>query len=170
MILETPTCRVRPPRLGDAPSLAECANDFEVWRNLRDRFPHPYTVHDAEDWIRRNGDQEPAVTFFIDVGGRAVGGIALMPNDDIQRCSAEIGYWLGRAFWGRGIVTDAVRAVACYGLERLALTRVYALPFARNAASRRVLAKAGFVEEGVLRKAAIKDGEVIDLVMCALTT
>ncbi|HZO92884.1 MAG TPA: GNAT family N-acetyltransferase [Candidatus Baltobacteraceae bacterium] len=166
MILETPSCIVRPPRLGDAPSVAECANDFDVWRNLRDRFPYPYTVQDAEEWIRRNSGLEPATTFFIEVGGHAAGGIALMPNDDIQRCSAELGYWLGRTFWGRGIVTDAVRAVARYGLERLALTRVYALPFARNAASRRVLAKAGFVEEGILRKAAVKNGEVIDLVMC----
>lgn len=166
--LETPTCVVRTARRSDAAAMARHANDVDVWLNLRDLFPHPYALADAHAWIDRIVDQEPAISFVIDVGGEAIGGIGLTPNVDVERCSAEIGYWIGRAFWGRGIMADAVRAVAQYGFETLGLLRVYALPYAHNAASRRVLAKAGFVEEGVLRKAAIKNGVVIDEVMCAL--
>lgn len=169
-MFETTTCLVRPARQTDAVSLAKHADDFEIWLNLRDAFPHPYALVDAESWINHIMDQDPTITFIIEADGQAGGVIGLTLNTDVERCSAEIGYWVGRAFWGRGIVTEAVRAVSRYGLESLGLQRVYALPFARNAASRRVLAKAGFTQEGVLRKSAIKNGEVLDQALFAITT
>lgn len=169
-VFETAACVVRPGHARDAASLAKHANDFEIWLNLRDAFPHPYSLANGESWIKRIRDEDPRVTFIIEADGEAAGVIGLRRNPDVERCSAEIGYWVGRVFWGRGIVTAAVRAVSRYGLESLGLERVYALPFARNAASCRVLEKAGFTQEGVLRKAAIKNGEVLDEAMFAITT
>jgi RimJ/RimL family protein N-acetyltransferase len=76
--------------------------------------------------------------------------------------SAEIGYWLGERFWGRGIVTEALVAMTRHAIETHELTRVYAVPFAWNTASCRVLEKAGYVLEARLRRSAIKDGQIVD--------
>ena len=102
------------------------------------------------------------LAFAIDVGGDAVGGVSLRPGEDVERYGAEIGYWLGVAYWNRGITTDAVRAVTTHALTTLGLLRVFALPFTRNAASARVLERVGYEREGVLRRSAVKDGEVLD--------
>ncbi len=162
-------CTLRPWRAGDELSLAQHANDREIWRNLRDRFPHPYTVADAEAWIRFIGEENPPANFAIEVGGVTVGGIGLERGEDIERITAELGYWLGRAFWGRGIVSAAVRGVTAYAFATLDLTRVYALPFAQNRASLRVLEKAGYTREARLRRSVLKDGEVLDQWLFAIT-
>jgi ribosomal-protein-alanine N-acetyltransferase len=167
MHLVCATCTVRSFRADDAESLAHHANDHEIWINLRDRFPHPYTLADARAWIAHAVSNEEPPSFAIDVDGEVVGGIGLRLNDDVERISAEIGYWVGRAYWGRGIATDAVRAVTEHAFTTRDLTRVYALPFADNAASIRVLEKAGYVREGLLRRSAIKHGIVRDQLMYA---
>ena len=167
MELVRPTCRLRLPRAGDAASLARHANDREIWLNLRDRFPHPYAVSDAAAYIARVKGQDPVTAFVILVDDDAVGGITLMPGHDIERVSAEVGYWLGRAFWGRGIVTDALRAITDHAFVRLGLQRVFAVPFVRNVASQRVLEKAGYVREGTMRRSAIKDGVLLDQLLYA---
>jgi hypothetical protein len=102
MEIELKTCVIRPWRPGDEESLVAHANNYSVWRNLRDRFPHPYTTDDAREWIRRMCEESLQTNFAIVVDGEAAGGIGLVLNGDIHRCSAEIGYWLGEAFWGRG--------------------------------------------------------------------
>jgi RimJ/RimL family protein N-acetyltransferase len=167
--LDCGPCVVRSWRPGDEDALARHANDRGVWLNLRDRFPHPYTRTDAESWVRFAAGQKPEVNFAIAVDGQAVGGIGLVLHDDVERCSAEIGYWLGRAFWGRGLATAAVRGLTDYAFATHALTRVYALPFADNAASVRVLEKAGYQFEGRLRRASVKDGQVRDQLLYAIT-
>ena len=161
-------CRVRSWRPDDAPVMAGHANHREIWLNLRDRFPHPYTIADAEAYLKLVAGRAVETSFAIDVAGAAVGGISLMLGQDIERASAELGYWLGPAYWNRGIMTAAVRAVADYGLERLGLTRVFAVPFVRNPASYRVLEKAGFHREGLLRRSAIKAGVIEDQYLYAL--
>ena len=90
-----------------------------------------------------------------------------MPGDDIERLSAEIGYWLGRQFWGRGIMTEAVRAATTYAIDHLGLSRVFAVPFVSNAASARLLEKVGYELEGVLRRSAMKDGVLLDQLLYA---
>jgi RimJ/RimL family protein N-acetyltransferase len=162
-------CVLRPWRAGDQQSLTAHANDRDVWLNLRDQFPHPYTQADAEHWIGFASGQARPTSLAIDVDGHAVGGVSLRLQEDVERITAEIGYWLGKAFWNRGLMTAAVRAMTDYGFEQLALTRIYAVPFAGNVASQRVLAKAGYVREGVLRRSAIKDGVVTDQVLLAIT-
>ena len=90
-------------------------------------------------------------------------------HDDVERVSAEIGYWLGQRFWDRGIMTTAVRAVTEYAFDQFSLTRVYAVPYVTNVASHRVLEKAGFAREGLLRRSAIKNGVILDQVLFAIT-
>jgi [ribosomal protein S5]-alanine N-acetyltransferase len=162
MLLKLDRCEVRSYRRSDAPVIAPYANSREVWLNLRDAFPHPYGVADAEAFIERALGDDPETMFAIAVDGRAMGGIGFSLHSDVERFTAEIGYWLGEPFWGRGIATEALRAVTAYAVEQHHLTRVYAVPYAGNAASCRVLEKVGYVREARMRKSAFKDGRVID--------
>ena len=162
MHLNLHTCDVRSWKTSDAPSIVRHANNRKVWLNLRDRFPHPYTERDAKAFLRRVQQAEPETLFAIAFDNEAIGSIGFMLQADVERVSAEIGYWIGEAFWGRGIATEALMAVTRYAFEHHELTRLFALPFAANAASCRVLEKAGYVLEGRLRRSAIKDGVVID--------
>lgn len=158
---------IRTWRLDDAPSLARQADNVRVWANLRDRFPSPYTIQDAESWIRHCLRSTPATDFAIAVDGQAVGGIGLVLQQDVERIGAEVGFWLGEAFWGRGIMTAALSAFAPWALDYYRLERLYAHVFEFNAASARVLEKSGFVREARLRRAAIKQGRVIDQLLYA---
>jgi RimJ/RimL family protein N-acetyltransferase len=169
MELPIATGVVREWRLTDAPSLAQHANDRQIWRNLRDRFPHPYTQADGESFITMARGMTPMTFFAIAVDDAAVGGIGYILHDDIERVSAEIGYWLGTAYWGRGIMTSAVAAVTRLAFHRHEeLRRVYAVPFTWSVASTRVLEKVGYRLEGRLRQSVIKDGEVTDQFMYAI--
>ncbi len=160
-------CEVRSWRSSDAESIVPHANNRQIWINLRDAFPHPYSVEDARKFLKRVRAMDPETFFAIDVDGEAVGSIGFRQHDDVERCSAEIGYWLGESYWGRGITTAALRAVTGYAVRTLGLTRVYAVPFENNQASFRVLEKAGYLCEGRMRRSAIKDGKVVDQLMYA---
>ena len=153
---------------GDAASIARHADDRRVWRNLLDRFPHPYTVADAEQWLAHVAAQDPGTDFAIEIDGEAAGGIGLTPGQDVHRRSAHIGFWLGRAHWGKGIASELVPAVTEWAFAHLDLCRIHAEVFEWNAASMRVLEKAGYEREGRLRRAAVKDGETIDLLVYAI--
>jgi len=153
---------------GDEQSLVRNANSRRIWRNLRDAFPHPYTLADAEHWINIANPTTPIRNFAIVVDGTAVGGIGLVLTDDVFRRSAEIGYWLGEPFWGRGIVTEAVRAVTDYAFATFDLCRVYAGVFEWNPASMRVLEKAGYEFECRMKKSVTKDGQTIDELIYAM--
>jgi RimJ/RimL family protein N-acetyltransferase len=154
-------------RRGDEPSLVRHANNRNVWINVRDTFPHPYTTADARSWIRLATTQGLNHVFAIDVEGFAVGAIGVRPGEDIHRFSAEIGYWLGEEYWNRGIVTEAVVAITDYAFETLGMVRLYADVFVWNPSSIRVLEKAGFTKEGVLRRSAMKDRQLVDQVLYA---
>ncbi len=169
MRLDCGCCVLRPWKEDDETSLVRHANSYEVWRRLRDRFPHPYTRADAEQWIALARQQDPQTHFAIEVNGEAAGGIGLEPGSDIERRSAEIGYWLGEALWGRGITTAAVQALTSYGFKELGLTRIFAVPFASSSASIRVLEKCDYVREGTMRRSAFKEGVVVDQILYALT-
>lgn len=130
-------------------------------------MPHPYTLEDARAWIGQTQAQSPRVSFVIDVNGEAAGAIGLVVGSDIERYSAEVGYWLGTAYWGRGIATSALRRVCRYAFEELALQRVFATPMLWNPASCKALEKAGFEREGVMRRACIKDGKILDMALYA---
>jgi RimJ/RimL family protein N-acetyltransferase len=166
--LELKTCTLRSWEWRDRESLVHYANNPRVARNLRDRFPHPYTDRDARNWLDVVVDAEPETSFAITVAGEAVGGIGYTLQYDVDRRSAEIGYWLGEEFWGRGIVTEALIAVTEHAFANHDLCRVYAHVFEWNPASARVLEKAGYAFEGRLRKSVIKEGQTIDQLMYAI--
>ena len=167
MELKGRLCVVRPWRPSDAESLVRHANNPRVAMQLRDRFPHPYTRADAIGFLKHAGAQQPVTNFAIEVEGAAAGGIGYVPGSDVERFSAEVGYWLGEPYWGRGIATEALMLVAGRMFADENLLRVFALPFADNAGSRRVLEKAGYVCEGIMRASAVKYGRPRDQALYA---
>ena len=166
--LKLARCTLRRWRVGDEASLARHANNRNVSRNLRDIFPYPYTAADATAWIERVKDESPTLNFAIDVDGSAVGGISIRLGEDVYRRSAEIGYWLGEPFWGRGIAGEALRAVTDHAFATFDVIRLEAGVFGWNPASARVLEKAGYTLEGRLRQAIIKDGRLTDRLLYGL--
>jgi RimJ/RimL family protein N-acetyltransferase len=159
---------IRSWRPEDVPSLVRHANNRRVWRNLKDRFPHPYTPTDGERWICQATGTRPETHFATAIGGEAVGGIGLDLQGDVFRRTAEIGIWLGEAYWGRGIATEAVRALTEYAFTHFDVCRIFAGAFEWNPASARVLEKAGYTFEGRLRKSVTKDGQTIDQMLYAI--
>jgi [ribosomal protein S5]-alanine N-acetyltransferase len=161
---------VREWRETDRGTLVRYANNRKVWRNLKDRFPHPYTEKDADAWLALNRAHPDRAGWAIEVDGQAVGGVGLVPMDDVHARSAHIGYWLGEPFWSHGIMSDVVRAVSDHALSTLGFVRLEAPVFAWNPASMRVLEKCGYLREGVMKKSVFKDGELIDSVLYARVT
>jgi ribosomal-protein-alanine N-acetyltransferase len=152
----------------DRDALVRHANNRKIWINLRDHFPYPYTDEDARDWLASIVRREPENNFAIDVAGEAVGGIGFTVQPDVGHRSAEIGYWLGEKFWGRGIATDALIAMTDHAFANYDICRIYAYVFGWNGASARVLEKAGYTLEGRLRKSVTKDGQTIDNLIYAI--
>jgi RimJ/RimL family protein N-acetyltransferase len=154
---------IREWRRDDASALARLANDRQVWLGLRDLFPHPYSLDDAHGFIALATGMTPPSLFAIDADGALAGGIGYILRTDVERIGAEVGYWLGREFWGRGIGTAALRLLTVHAFAvRPELRRLFAVPFASNVASARVLEKAGYLREGIMRQSVIKDGRVLD--------
>src|SRR5690606_14759279 len=165
--LDCGACIVRDWSEADKAVLPAIANDRGIWRNLAHRFPHPYTDAEAERWFEILGRMPVRTHWAIEVDGTLAGGIGVDIGEGVDARSGHFGYWLGRAFWGRGIMTAACRATAAFVLDRFELVRLEARVFAWNPASMRVLEKSGFEREGVLRRAICKDGEVIDAMLYA---
>lgn len=168
MELKLERCTLRPYRQDDEPSLVRYADNRNISRNMRDRFPYPYTDADARDWTTRVSTQNPVANFAIVVDDEVVGGIGLEPGTDIFRRSAEVGYWLGEPFWGRGLATEALRAVTEYAFKTFDICRLEAGVFEWNPASARVLEKVGYTLEGRARLGVTKDGRTGDRLLYAL--
>ncbi len=152
----------------DAESLIEYANNRKIWLNLRDIFPHPYSGQDARNWIDFALSQDPECNFAIAAGEEAIGGIGLTLGEDVHCQTAELGYWLGEPYWGRGIMSKAISSFTEYALTTFQLQRIFATPFASNQASRRILEKAGYFLEGILRKSVLKDGKIMNQALYAM--
>src|SRR6218665_2729103 len=145
---------------GDEQSLVENANNYKIWKNLKDVFPHPYTITDAYEWVSiASGSSE---SFAIQVDDKAVGAIGILLKDDIYRKNAEIGYWLGEAYWGNEIISNAIPDIVNYTFANYDVHRIYAGVFEYNIPSIRVLEKAGFEQEAILRKSLTKEGKLYD--------
>ncbi len=163
--LECGPCRLRPFRAEDAESIVRHADNPNVSRWLRDRFPCPYTLADAHAFLQAvTSAPHEALEFVlaIEVDGQAAGGIGIIPGADIERVSAELGYWLGEQYWGRGIVTAAIRTFAPWAMRRFGLARLHVDVFPENPASARVLENAGFRLESIKRRAIVKRGTIYD--------
>lgn len=154
---------LRPWRLSDCQSLAEYADNIRVWNNLRDGFPSPYTEEDAREYIESTLSKGCVQDFAIVIDGKAIGGIGFIPQSDVERYSAEIGYWLGEPYWGQGIMSGIVFRFVEYIFTTTELVRLYASVFDYNTASRRVLEKCGFRLVGIMRKAVRKNDRWVDM-------
>ncbi len=154
--------------MADTSSLARYADNRKIWQNLRDGFPHPYTAGDAERFIKHVINSNPKTVFAIASENEAIGSIGFVIGADVHRFTAEMGYWLAEPFWCKGIMTQAVKYMCEWAFHEFSLHRIYATPFATNTASARVLEKAGFEKEGVIRSGAFKDGKVVDMFMYSL--
>jgi RimJ/RimL family protein N-acetyltransferase len=160
-------CKVRSWNWQDAESLVRHANNRKIWLSLRDRFPHPYTESVARNFLKQVLSTEPETNLAIALSDEAVGGIGFVLGSDVERHSAEVGYWLGESVWGRGIATAALKGTLAYAMAKFDLWRVFAVPFSENVASIRVLEKVGFVLEGVMRRSAVKEGRILDQALYA---
>lgn len=163
-------CSIRKWKMEDAAWLAELLNNKKILDNLRDGLPYPYTKKDAEEYISSmlSADQTKSFAFAITVNGKVAGSIGVFRCENIHFRTAEMGYYIGEPYWGNGLGTSAVTQVSNYIFENTDIIRIFAEPFADNIASCRILEKAGFQFEGLLRSNALKNGKVLDMKMYAL--
>jgi len=162
MTLTGTRCTVRSWRMEDVDAVVRHANNINVARQLRDRFPHPYTRANAIPFLKSAVANSDASNLAIEVDGAAAGAIGYVRGTDVERYSAEIGYWLGESYWRRGIASEALILVTDYVFSTLNLLRLFALPFADNPGSIRVLEKAGYVREATLQCSSVKYGKPRD--------
>jgi RimJ/RimL family protein N-acetyltransferase len=148
---------------GDARAIAKNVNNKKIYRNTL-HIPYPYTLKDANNWLakilKEAKKKKPSkVNFAIDINGEAIGSISL---EKIEGHKSEIGYWLAEKFWGRGIMTEAVKMVTKFGFNRLRLKRIYANVFPFNKTSMQILRRNGYRLEGIIRKNTKKDNKFLD--------
>lgn len=165
--LDVAPYRLREFRLADRTALQQLADNPRVSAYLRDAFPSPYTAEDARRWLSYciAAEGKPLHLAVASESGGLIGGIGLTEQADVERHSVEVGYWLGEPWWGRGIAAAAVRAMTGYAFWELSFRRCFAGVYAGNEPSRRVLEKAGYQAEGVLRKHVFKRGRFLDKFM-----
>jgi ribosomal-protein-alanine N-acetyltransferase len=153
---------LRPWMKEDARQLAFVANNKNIWKNVRDSIPYPYTIHDAEKWIAHCHKQKPVVNFGVIYNAALVGSIGCVPKTDVYSKSIEIGYFIGEPYWNLGIATQAVRILVDYIEKQFDAVRLYAEVFSYNKASMHVLHKNGFYLEGIRRKSVTKNNVITD--------
>jgi len=158
----TPEVFLRPWKKEDARQLALIANNKNVWNNLRNTIPYPYTFNDAEKWIAQCNTQKPVLNFAVIYNAALTGSIGCVPKTDVYSKSMEIGYFIGEQYWDLGIATQAVRILLGYIQKQFNVVRVYAEVYAHNKASMQVLHNNGFYLEGIRRKSAFKNQVLLD--------
>ncbi len=146
--------------LKDAPAIAKAADNSKIADNLRNAFPHPYTLEDAEWFIRDciAHKEDDRLMYAIIADEMPVGSISVVRMEDVYERSAELGYWLAEDYWRQGIMLQAVRMICREAFDSFDINRIFAEPFAQNAASRGLLEKAGFFCEGTMRDGIYKNG------------
>ena len=161
---------IRSWRIEDSQNLVKALNNQRILDNLRDGIPFPYTVSDAESFISAmlSSDRDTTYAWAITVDDIAVGSIGVFRKDNVHRLTAEMGYYIAEEYWGKGIVTEAVKLACNHIFNHTDIVRIFAEPYANNTASCRVLEKAGFTFEGTLRQNAIKNDCIIDMKMYAI--
>lgn len=153
---------LQPWQKQDAQELAQIANNRNIWNNVRDALPSPYTVMDALQWIAHVNNRSPVLNFAIVFNGRIAGSIGCNAKEDISRKTIEIGYFVGEHYWGKGIATAAVKELAGFIETKLDIIRIEAHVFPQNKASAKVLQKNGFYLESIQRRSVIKNNEILD--------
>jgi RimJ/RimL family protein N-acetyltransferase len=153
----------------DATSMAYHANNINIWRNVRDLFPNPYTVENALEFINQIGEFPNDIILGIEIEGNVCGVIGLHSRPDVYKINMELGFWLGEVFWDKGIISVAIKEILKLGFEKPNVKRIYAEVFQHNIASCRVLEKAGFNREAIFENAIIKDGKIEDVYIYSIS-
>ncbi len=163
-------CKFRKWELSDAKDLAVALSNRNIQDNLRDGLPYPYSEQDGIDYISSmlSANEDETFAFAITLDNKVIGSIGVFRQQNIHRQTAELGYYIAEEYWGKGIMTEAVKQICEYVFKHSDILRIYAEPFAYNIGSCRVLEKAGFQYEGTLRSNAVKNGKVIDMKMYSL--
>jgi [ribosomal protein S5]-alanine N-acetyltransferase len=159
---------LRPWSINDLDSLVLYANNADIAKFMNDGFAHPYTKENGEAFIAFANTGNPVHIFAIDLNGEAIGGIGLHPKFDVDRKNAELGYWLAEPFWGKGIITAAIKEMVDFGFKNFDISRIFARPFGTNIGSQKVLEKAGFVLEAKFEKTIFKNGIYHDEIIYAI--
>ena len=160
-------CKIRRWELSDARDLATALSNKKIQDNLRDGLPYPYTEQDGKKFISAMlaANENDTFAFAITVNGKVIGSIGVFRQTNIHNKTAELGYYIAEEYWGKGIMTEAVKQLCDYVFSHTDIIRIYAEPFSYNIGSCRVLEKAGFQYEGTLRSNALKNGNVLDMKM-----
>ncbi len=161
--------KLRPFTMDDLDSLVKYANNPKIAANMTDAFPHPYTRESGEKFIQMAMSHNPVRIRAIEINGEACGGIGIHPGEDVHRKNAEMGYWLAEPYWGKGIITEAIKQSIEYGFKTFDIVRIFARPYGFNVASQRVLEKAGLKKEAVLKNTLFKNGQFTDEVIYSIT-
>ncbi|MBX7182900.1 MAG: GNAT family N-acetyltransferase [Bacteroidia bacterium] len=161
------SCILRPWQWSDRNNLALHANNRNISINLRDSFPWPYTLDDADAFLNLAVGQTLTRFAAIEINGEAVGGIGLESFYDVNRFGSEIGYWLSEKYWGKGIMSEVLRAYTSYVFQNTELVRLEALVFSWNRSSVTVLERCGYGFEGRLKKACFKADQWCDQLIYA---
>lgn len=159
---------IRDFQLGDVEALVKYANNYKIFRWVKDNFPYPYSIKDAEQWVTVSRNTNDGLNYAIANQNELIGGIGVKFKEDVYRYSWELGYWLGEPFWGKGIVTEAVKVFTKYLFNHYNIRSITANVYEGNKASMRVLTKAGFKLDGVIRKAVFKEKLFWDLYVYSL--
>ena len=163
-------CKIRKWKLTDAKDIAVALSNKKIQDNLRDGLPYPYSEQDGIDFISSmlSANEDETFAFAITLDDKVIGSIGVFRQQNIHRQTAEMGYYIAEEYWGKGIMTDAVKQICEYVFKNSDILRIYAEPFAYNIGSCRVLEKTGFQYEGTLRNNVVKNGKVIDMKMYSL--
>jgi [ribosomal protein S5]-alanine N-acetyltransferase len=164
LIIKTNSMQIhlRPWMISDTGTLCKYANNAKIAGFMTDAFPHPYAEADAIKFIEMTTANMPRNILAISINDEAIGGIGIHPQHDIYRKNAELGYWLAEPFWGKGIMTKAVRQMTDYVFSNFDINRIFARPFHHNTPSQKVLLNAGFTFEATLKNSIYKNGQYYD--------
>ena len=161
---------IREWKIEDAHDLVSAINNKKILENLRDGIPYPYFETDAVEFITAmlNAEKDSQYAFAITYDEKVIGSIGVFRKENVHRLTAELGYYIAEPYWGRGITTEAIKQLCDYVFGNTDIIRISAQPYASNIASCRVLEKAGFQLEGILRQNAIKNDRIMDMRMYAI--
>ncbi len=161
---------IREWRLSDKKDLAEFINNKKILDNLRDGIPFPYTENHSEEFINKALAAEKGKYFYFAIidDDKAIGSIGVFRHENIHYRTAEIGYFIDENYWNQGVMSLSLKKTCDYIFENTDIVRIFAMPFAHNKASVKVLENCGFQYEGILRKNAFKNGEFLDMIMYSL--
>lgn len=159
---------LRPFKLEDLDDLISNANNVKIAERLTDAFPSPYTHQDGIDFLNKVMQQSPPEVLAIDLDGKMIGNIGIHPQKDVHRLNAELGYFIGEDYWGKGYATEAIKKMIDYGFENFPINRIFSRPFSSNPASQKVLEKCGFILEARINGILVKNGKTEDELIYAV--